>query len=51
VTVLRLIARGTIEDKILHIQEAKRELAEEILSGETGTLGRLSREELLDLLQ
>ena len=50
VTVMRLIAAGTIEEKIVQLQEAKRELAESIISGEGGSLMSLSREELLALL-
>jgi SNF2 family DNA or RNA helicase len=50
VTVYKLIGRGTIEEKILDLQEAKRELAEMIISGESTSLMSLSREELLALL-
>jgi len=50
VTVIRLIAAETIEEKIVELQEAKRELAESIISGEGGSLMSLSREELLELL-
>ncbi len=50
VTVVKLIAAGTIEEKILDLQEAKRELAEMIISGESTSLMSLSREELLALL-
>ncbi len=50
VTVYKLICRDTIEEKILRLQEKKRDLAEEILSGESGTFGRMSREDLLALL-
>lgn len=51
VTVYKLIAKGTIEEKILKLQENKKNLADEILSGENGGLAQLSKEELLDLLQ
>lgn len=50
VLVYRLIARGTIEEKILAMQEAKTELSDSILGGESRTLASLSREELLELL-
>lgn len=50
VTVYRLIAKDTVEEKILELQEAKKDLSDAILSGETTSLGQLSREELLDLL-
>lgn len=51
VTVYKIIAQGTIEEKILMMQETKKNLADEILSGETGTLAAMSREELLQLLE
>lgn len=50
VTVYRLIAKGTIEEKILELQEAKQKLADDILSGEAVASASLSREELLELL-
>ncbi len=50
VSVYRLIARDSIEENILKMQETKKDLAEEILSGETGGLGTLDRDELLELL-
>lgn len=51
VSVYKLIVKDSIEEKILHMQEAKQNLADEILSGETGGLAGMSREELLQLLQ
>ena len=51
VSVYRLIVRDSIEEKILQMQETKKDLAEEILSGESGGLSALSKEELLELLQ
>ena len=50
VTVYKLIAKGTIEEKIVKLQESKKELAEEILKGETGNIGSLSKEELMELI-
>lgn len=50
VTVYKLIAKGTIEEKIVKLQETKKNLADEILSGEHGGLAQLSKEELLELL-
>ena len=50
VTVYKLIAKGSIEEKILKMQEMKKNLADEILSGETGGLAQMSKEELLELL-
>ena len=51
VTVYRLIAKDTIEEKILQLQEAKRDLAEAILSGQQTSLLSLSEKELLALLE
>ncbi|MBP3701087.1 MAG: DEAD/DEAH box helicase, partial [Lachnospiraceae bacterium] len=51
VSVYKLIVKDSIEEKILHMQEAKQNLADEILSGETGGLASLSREELLQLIE
>ncbi len=50
VSVYRLIAKGSIEEKILNMQEEKKDLAEEILSGESTGLGSMSREDLMGLL-
>ena len=50
VTVFRLIAKDTIEEKIVKLQETKKELADAVLSGETKSLGAMSKEELLALL-
>ena len=50
VSVYKLIAKDSIEEKILKMQEAKRALADEILSGNTGGLMHMSRAELLELL-
>ena len=50
VTVYRLIARDTIEEKILQMQQAKKDLADAILSGEQQSLMSLTDEELLALL-
>ena len=51
VTVYKLIAKNTIEEKIQNLQETKKNLAEQVIGGETGQLGSLSREEILDLLE
>jgi superfamily II DNA or RNA helicase len=42
----RLIARGTVEERILELQDRKRRLAEEILSGAGGGLRDLRREDI-----
>lgn len=50
VTVYKLIAKGTIEEKIVMLQEAKQELAQQVLGGENMDRATLSKEELLALL-
>ena len=50
VTVYRIIVKDTIEERILAMQEAKRDLAESVLSGEGTSLSSLSTDELLALL-
>lgn len=47
VTVYKLIAKGTIEENIVKLQEKKRDLADQILSGEEMGTGSFSKEELL----
>ena len=51
VTVYKLITRNTVEEKILKLQETKRDLAESIMSAQTGQLAGLSKEDLLSLLE
>lgn len=50
VSVYKLIVKDSIEEKILRMQEDKKNLAEEILSGENGGIVDMSREDLLELL-
>ena len=50
VTVYKLIAKGTIEEKIQKLQETKKDLAEQVIGGEGAQLGSLSREEIMELL-
>ena len=50
VTVYRIVVKGTIEEKIVALQEAKQDLADAILSGESTSITALSNEELLALL-
>ncbi len=50
VTVYKMIARGTIEEKIMDLQNAKQDLAEAVLAGSADTLMTLTPEELLALL-
>ena len=50
VTVIKLIMKDTIEERIMELQDAKKDLAEAILEGERDSLLSLSNEELLALL-
>lgn len=50
VTVYKLVTQGTIEEKIVEMQERKKALADEVLEGTGMDTGRFSREELLELL-
>ena len=50
VTVYKLIAKGTIEEKIVKLQDAKQELADQVLGGENMDKTTLSREDLMELL-
>lgn len=50
VNVYKLIARDTIEEKIVALQERKRELADQVLAGGELGSGSFSREELLEIL-
>jgi SNF2 family DNA or RNA helicase len=49
VTIYRLVAKGTIEEKILQLHGQKRDLADSLLSG-SDLSGKLSTEELLQLI-
>ncbi len=50
VTVYKLVSQGTIEEKIIDIQEKKRKLAEQVLEGEGMDNISFSKEEILELL-
>ena len=49
VTSYKLITRGTVEEKILHLQNQKRELIQTTLSGEEPLTSGLTWEELQSL--
>lgn len=51
VNVYKLIVKGTIEENIIKIQDKKKELADQILSGEGMNVGSFTREELMELLR
>ena len=50
VFITKLVARGTVEERILALQEAKRDLSRRVLGGGDTAFGSLNREELLALL-
>ena len=51
VVVYRLIAKGTIEEKIQKLQESKKALSDQIIQGETGQLSGMTKEDFLALLE
>ena len=51
VTVYRLVAAGTIEEKILELKQKKKELVASVLSEDAGGAKRLTREDLDDLFR
>lgn len=51
VQVYKLIAKDTIEEKILRLQETKQGLADSVIQEGDAVLASLSREELLELLE
>ena len=50
VSVYKVIAGGTIEERILDLQEKKSQLAQEVLSSQGGSLATMSKDEILSLL-
>ncbi|SFG25656.1 DEAD/DEAH box helicase [Oribacterium sp. WCC10] len=50
VSVFKLIVKDTIEEKIVEMQNAKKDLADAILSGESESLMNMSKEQLMELL-
>lgn len=51
VTVVKLIAKNTIEERILKLQEKKKDLADKIITAEGISISSLSRDDLLELFQ
>ncbi len=50
VTVYKLVAKDTIEEKIMSLQEKKRELADQLLDGEGIANASFTKEDLMELL-
>ena len=51
VTVIKLIAKHTIEERILKLQEKKQDLADKIISGDQMSFSAFTKEALLELFQ
>lgn len=51
VVISKIITKDTVEERILELQEKKRELAQMILAGGTGSAASLSRDDILRLLE
>ena len=49
VTVYKMIAKGTIEEKIVKLQETK-DLADNIINGENVGIGSMSKDDIMELL-
>ncbi|MBB4824678.1 superfamily II DNA or RNA helicase [Sporosarcina luteola] len=50
VQVIKLVARGTIEDKMNELQERKRTLIEEIIDSQQNAMASLTEEDIVELL-
>ncbi|WP_333652914.1 DEAD/DEAH box helicase [Lacrimispora sp.] len=50
VSVFKLIAKGTIEENILKLQESKKDLADQIIAEGTISLSSLTKDDLMELL-
>ncbi|HSC37116.1 MAG TPA: helicase-related protein, partial [Chitinophagaceae bacterium] len=51
VMAVRLICPGTVEDKIIKLQESKKQLMGDLVKTDTSFLSSLSKEDLLGLFQ
>ena len=50
VTVYKMIAKGTIEEKIMKLQETKKDLADNIINGDNVGIGSMSKDDIMELL-
>ncbi|MCC8111651.1 MAG: SWF/SNF helicase family protein [Ruminococcus sp.] len=50
VFVTKLVTKGTIEERIVDLQNAKRELSDQVISGGASLDGNINRDALLELL-
>ena len=51
VTVYKMIVKHSIEEKILKLQETKKDLADQIVNTEGASLSQMSQSDLLELLE
>ena len=51
VQVYRLIMKNSIEEKIVKMQERKKDLADTFVEGNDGSLSKMSKDEILSLFQ
>jgi len=51
VSVFKIIAKDTIEENILKLQESKKGLADKVISANNMSLSSLSKEELLEIIK
>ena len=52
VNVIKLIAKGTAEERVINLQETKKELIEDVINGNldnSSTLKKLSKDDIIDL--
>ena len=52
VNVIKLIAKGTAEERVINLQETKKELIEDVINGNldnSSTLKNLSKDDIIDL--
>lgn len=50
VTVYKMIAKGAIEEKIMKLQETKKDLADNIINGDNVGIGSMSKDDIMELL-
>ena len=51
VTVYKIIAKDSIEENILKLQQRKKGLAEQIISNEGVSIAELTKEDLMNLME
>ncbi|MFC5529305.1 SNF2 helicase associated domain-containing protein [Cohnella yongneupensis] len=51
VQVIRLVAQGTIEEKMLELQQRKKDLIDEVIQSGEGAISSLTEEDIRELLQ